>query len=319
MKTLKSFLLIGILALFAISCNTRTMTRAVDETRAAVVFTSDDANSVAGAVIVAKRYPHTTLINIDNIDSGAVNTLLVAVDSVHKFFVLVDTATIWATNQLTGYQYDTVVDQMYKDTAYSIVPDAAWTYSRATATKNLSEVVWETCYPTVTTEPLIIQYIGDDIFSVKVTRSKKVNTDSTAVDSTGSLSADAYNGDWLFIYSGTGKGQYRQIYDNSTTIYYVSPDWTTQPDHTSLMKIKNSGEQDEAFYDQYASHYIYTYLSNLTGTNTLSNWDKLIDKNNNINDGNVRKTPFQDLEYLNNTVLFGGKIIFDYGVYQEDD
>lgn len=317
MKNL-SLILIALLAFTA--CNKQaTTSRAIDETRVAVVFTSDDANSVAGAAIVATRYFHTTLINIDNKTSDQSNLLISSTDSVHKFFVLVDTITAWATNKLAGIAYDTVVEQIYKDTLIAIMPDADWTYPRATATKNLAEVVWETCFPTVTTKPLVIQYLGDDIFSLKVTRSKNVNTDSTAVDSTGSLTANAFDNDWVYIYSGTGKGQYRQIYDNNTTTYFVTPDWAVRPDKTSLLRIKNNGEQNEVFYDQYASNYIYMYLTNLSDVNVFTNWGKLMDRYGNINDGNVRQTPLQDLDYLNNTVLAGGKIIFDYGVYQEDD
>ena len=287
--------------------------RAINPTRVAIVYTADNANSITGAATASIKYPHCTVINIDNMTTANQLTAIQTItDSVHRVLLMVDTATVWATNKLTGAQYDSLAARLYTDTAYSTAPDAAVTYYQASATKNLAEVVWDALYPTLT-EPLVVEYLGDDIFSTKLTRSKKVNTDSTVVDSTGSLTADAYIGDWLVIYSGTGMGQARQIYDNSTTVYYVSPDWDTNPDHTSLMKVKKEGEDRENFFDMYTNDYILPFLSDLSSNTVMTNWHKLIDAKNNINT-NVTRAPYQDLNYLNNTVLFGGKIIWDYRV-----
>ncbi len=324
MKTLK---ILSALLLFAIltvtySCNTNgvTKTRAVSAAEVAVFYTSDNANSALAAAEVGVRYAHTTFFDIDNLTAANILTAIqtiVAGDSVHRVFIVVDTATVWANNKLSGAHYDSLTARLYTVTTNGVVPDAAPEYFTASATKNVGELVWDELCGTAF-DPLITEYNGDDAFSVKITRSKKVNTDSTAVDSTGSLTADAYNGDWIQIYAGTGMGQTRQIYDNSTTVYYVSPDWTTNPDQTTLFKIKHETEDDELFYDMYSQYYILSYLSNLNDADVLKNWKRLLDNNGQIGNGNIIN-PKQDLLYLRNTVLDKGKAVFDYNVSVEDD
>jgi hypothetical protein len=313
MKTLKIFLTIAILSVFAVSCTQNiAKQRAVDPTRVAVIYTSDNANSITGAAILGVKYARTTFIDIDNMDSIAINTAINAIDSVHKAFVLVDTAIKWATNKINGYEFDTIAKFFYADTTYGVAPEDTATLLAATATENLAEVVWELCYPSLT-KPKVVEYLGNNVFSSLVSRSKKFNTDSTAVDSTNTLVADAYDDDWSFIYDGTGIGQYRQVYDNTTTAFYVSPDWDEQPDETSLFKIKNDDEEDEAFYDMYTYFFVVTYLGDVS--DQMDNWHKLLDKNYRINDGN--KKDYQDLDYLQD-VLDAGKYVFDYGVWQDD-
>lgn len=319
MKTLK-ILSILILAAIAFSCSKSIVSRSttVNPERVAIVYTSDNANSIAAAACAAIKYEHNVLINIDNMTTDEQLAAVDAVDSIHRALLFVDTATVWATNKLTGVQYDTLADILYKVETYGADPDLLPEYYQATATANLAEVAWADLYPTYTV-PLIVEYLGDDIFSSLVSRTKKVNSDNTAVDSTNTLVVDAYNGDWIYIYDGTGIGQSRLITDGSTSALSVSPDWDTNPDETSLFKIKKVEEVDELFYDMYAVLYIFANLRDLSSAQVITNWHKLIDMNYNINDGNVRRTPYQDIDYLRNTVLVGGKIVYDYGVHQSDD
>lgn len=320
MKTLK-IISILILAVIAFSCSKSIVSKSVtvNPERVAIVYTSDNANSITAAACAAIKYEHNTSINIDNMtEANQLTAIQAIVDSVHRVLLCVDTATAWATNKITGAQYDSLVERIYKVETYGAAPDLIPEYYQATATANLAEVVWADLYSTYTV-PLIVEYLGDNIFSSLVSRTKKVNTDSTAVDSTNTLVADAYNGDWIYIYDGQGIGQSRLIYDNTTSAIYVSPDWDANPDETSLFKIKKVEEVDELFYDMYAALYIFSNLRDLTDQQVINNWHKLVDMNYNINDGNVRRTPYQDIDYLRNTVLVGGKIIYDYGVHQADD
>lgn len=325
MKTLKlfSFACIVTLIAMAFSCGpTKTLSKSstVSPYRVAIVYTSDNANSIAAAACAKVKYENNTTINVDNLTAATQLTaiqLIVAGDSVHKVLLMVDTSTVFATNKLTGANYDSLVARMYVDSAYGVAPDAAPVYYQATATKNLAEVAWASLYSTYTV-PLIVEYLGDDIFAELTSRSKKVNTSVTAVDSTGSLTDHAYNGDWMQIYSGTGMGQTREITHSSTTTYTVAT-WTTIPDQTTLFRIKNDGEENELFYDMYATCYILAYLGNLSSNTVMTDWHKLIDKNYNINDGSVKHSPFQDTDYLLNTVIAGGKIIFDYAIYVQDN
>lgn len=49
----------------------------------------------------------------------------------------------------------------------------------------------------------------------------------------------------VWIYSGTGVGQYREILSNTATTLTLSQDWTTNPDGTSLYRITKFGYKDE--------------------------------------------------------------------------
>jgi hypothetical protein len=325
MKTLKFLSIISLLALLtmAFSCNgvKVTKTRAVSATEVCIVYTADNANSIAGAAIAQRRYPHNVIINIDNMTAANELTaiqLIVSGDSVHRVLLMVDTSTVFATNKLTGANYDSLVERIYTDTASGVAPDAAPTYYQATATKNLCEVVWTALYPTYTL-PLVFEYLGDDVFAALTSRTKQLNTDSTAVDSTLTLVADAYNGDFIELYEGTGMGQTREVYDGSTTRVYVTPDWTNsvlRPHKTTKYRILS--DENELFYDMYTQNFVLTYLSDLSNGPIQENWGKLFDKNDNINNGNVHYTAYQDLNYLQNTLLVKGKAIFDFAVQQTD-
>lgn len=320
MKTLKSIFIFGLLAVLALSCTKEAVkTRAINPTRVAIVYTSDVANSITGAAIAMIKYENHTVINIDNMTTAQqLSAIQTITDSVHRVLLMVDTATTWATNKLTGAQYDSLVARMYVDSAYGVAPDTIPTYYQATATKNLAEIVWTDVYPDYTL-PLGAEYLGDDVFALKMNRFKHVSTDSSAVDTTGSMSSGAYNGDYLYIYSGKGIGQLRQIVSNTTTTFYVTPDWTVNPNKTSLYKVKNSGEQHEAFYDQYFNNYVLAYMRNLSSQNVKDKWYKLFDMYYNINNGNVSRTPYQDVKFLNDSVLVKGKAIFDYAINTQDD
>ena len=323
MKTLKSIFVIAILALIVFACVDKGLpgkSRAVDPTIAVIVYTADNSNSITSAAIAQIKYPHNIVIDIDNMTAANELTaiqLITSGDSVHRVLLCVDTATVFATNKLTGANYDSLDARMYVDTAYGVAPDAAPTYYQVTATKNLAEIVWVALYPTYTL-PLIAEYQGDDVFAKLTSRTKKVNATKTAVDSTNTLVADAYIGDWIQIYSGTGIGQTREIYDNTTTRDSITPVWTTIPDHTSLYRVKDDGEENELLYDMYTQYFVLTYLNDLSDGPTQTSWGRLIDKNYNINEGNVHYTPYQDLDYLQNTVLVKGKAIFDFAVQQTD-
>ncbi|NCC99953.1 MAG: hypothetical protein EOL95_09690, partial [Bacteroidia bacterium] len=57
-------------------------------------------------------------------------------------------------------------------------------------------------------------------------------TATTLVDSSKSWTSDQWIGYAVYIYSGTGKGQIREITDNDDTSLTVGT-WTTNPDSTS--------------------------------------------------------------------------------------
>jgi hypothetical protein len=279
----------------------------------AVVYNSLlPVTSAAGAVIKIK-YNSTTFLDIAAMDSAAIVTAVATLDTgaFHEVYLLVDTATVFTEYSIQDDMYDTLLTKLYASETDDIDPDTDLEYPASTASKTKCEVVWDDLYP-LYEEPLIIQFLGFNEFSEKRNTAKYANTDSTLVDTTGSLTADQYNGDWIYIWFGQGIGQYREIYDQSTTAFYVTPDWDTQPTSSSKYIIKEGNEDEELFFDCYSMFYVMTYLGDLSDSQVIKKWRKLIDNEKNINDGNVNGAPFQDLDYLRNTVLAGGKEMWDF-------
>jgi len=70
-------------------------------------------------------------------------------------------------------------------------------------------------------------------------------TVNTFSDSNQTWKTDEYEGWVVWIYSGTGSGQYRNIVSNTSILLTVAPDFTTVPDATSKYRIVKLGYKDE--------------------------------------------------------------------------
>lgn len=68
---------------------------------------------------------------------------------------------------------------------------------------------------------------------------------TTFSDSSKSWTNDEYIGYVVWIYGGTGEGQYREITDNDATKLTVSPAFSTTPDATSTYRITKLGYKDQ--------------------------------------------------------------------------
>lgn len=312
MKALKFIFVTLSVLILAASCGKEieVKQKAVNPTVAVVWYTSDEPVQVTAAALVGVKYANTTYYDIDGKTSSQINALVSAMDSADRAFILVDSATVWADNKLSGAQFKAIEAKLYNAVDTLADQDAINRYVRTSSTQTKCEVVWDTLY-TSYTEPLIVEYMGTALFSKKHSTSKHTNTDSTLVDTTGSMTTNAYAGDYVILTSGTGFGQYRLVTSNNATTFYLSTDWTVKPDKTSYI-VKKAAELNEFLYDRYAYYFIYNSLYDLSDPTTIANWHKLVDREYNINDGNVLKTPYQDFNYLKNTVIVGGKAIFDY-------
>jgi len=312
MKTLKFILTVFAIALLAASCGKEIVVkqRAVDPTVAVVWYTSDDPVQVTAAAIVGIKYGNTTYYDIDGKTSSQITALVTAMDSVDRAFILVDSATAWADNKLSDVHFKDIDSMLYKTVDTLADQDAINRYVRTSATQTRCEVVWDTLY-TDYTEPLIVEYMGTAIFSKKHSTSKHTSATGTLVDTTGSMTTNAYAGDYVIVTTGTGFGQYRLVSSNNATTFTLATNWTVIPDRSGYI-VKEAAELNEFLYDRYAYYFIYSSLYNLSSATTIEAWHKLIDREYNINDGNVVKTPHQDYSYLKNTVVVGGKSLFDY-------
>lgn len=103
----------------------------------------------------------------------------------------------------------------------------------------------------------VIQGFIDDseaeIETIYKTRFGNVEVSSTATsgavgsltDTTQSWSVDTYEGYVVWIFNGTGSGQYREIISNTVDTLSVSPDFGTVPDNTSQYRVLKLGYKDE--------------------------------------------------------------------------
>lgn len=83
----------------------------------------------------------------------------------------------------------------------------------------------------------IVAHRWDELAQAGAAGTITLNASASAVD-------DTYNNEYVYIVSGTGAGQRRQItdYTGSTKVADVSPNWTVTPDNTSVYRVlKNSG------------------------------------------------------------------------------
>ena len=279
----------------------------------AVVFTSDVAAQIGGAAVFGVKYPSCTFYDLDGLDASTSVTTIDAITdaSLHKIYVICDTATAWADNKLTGALWDTLADKFYASETGGIEPDTLPILISAQGViRSKTEVAWDTCF--TLTRPLIVQYLGFSDFSSARGIAKYASTDSTIIDSTQNWTDGQFDGQWVYVRSGTNIGEYRVIDSTYGTGEYVrtTVDFTSANGVTTNYVIKKAGESDELFYDIYTELYVLAYLYELDNSAILKYWKRLMDYGNNIN--TVYLTPIQDLDYLWNTVIAGGTIIFSY-------
>lgn len=71
-------------------------------------------------------------------------------------------------------------------------------------------------------------------------------TDNTLTKTSAGWTADEFNEDYsVYVVSGTGSGQIRDIIDNDTDTITVGTDWDTNPDSTSTFEIFYAPKQTE--------------------------------------------------------------------------
>lgn len=117
----------------------------------------------------------------------------------------------------------------------------------------------------------------EEIESIYKTKFGNVEVDSTATSATSSTITDTtkewvdnqYENYVVWVYSGTGSGQYAEIISNTSTELTVSPAFTTTPDNTSKYKITKLGFKNEVADGTGTSTYFVKYQP-LTKLNALT-------------------------------------------------
>lgn len=282
----------------------------------AVFYSSDDAQSILCAAIAKEKYPAAVITDVANLDSAGGRAAVdgLADSAYNRVVIAVDTSTLFSTGDMLGSWYDlleTVVLYQANDTLDGYVVDSVPLYLVAASDYTKPEVLWaRTDMYSSKTQPLILKYLGTKYFSIS-TGAPTAITDSSITNSALSLTIDAEIGDYLYITAGTGIGQLRTVSDNTATVLYIGTDWTTNPTTGSTYVLKRALQSSNNYYDIYSNLYTLTYLSDLSSNVVLRNWKRLLNNDGKLNTAQ-NTAPGQDIDFLFNTVIPYGQIIFDY-------
>lgn len=86
-------------------------------------------------------------------------------------------------------------------------------------------------------ENYVNEYTGTVFWSIEDSGTASAGGASTLTDSTKTWTTNQYQGYTVWVYGGTGSGQYRVISSNTSTQLTATVAWTTTPDATSTYRI----------------------------------------------------------------------------------
>lgn len=211
------------------------------------------------------------------------------------------------------------------DTVYEIYADFAIReyYNVAVASFDGTYQTWNNLFSGIV-PPQVIQYLMRDVTAGSPVGTRWAYAKGTATagatttltDSGASFgTADAYVGMYVYIASGTGAGQYRQIISHTDKILTISTgdtDWTA-PHTDSVYWILPL--TTELFHPEYLYYWIRTYGKNITTATIWKQWMEMVDANGNLAEGKIKVgfVPSQIQETIT-SVLAIGKNIYDYTV-----
>lgn len=223
---------------------------------------------------------------------------------------LTDAAATWTVNELKGYwlyvisgtgygQYQKIVS----NTATVITVTANW------LTNPAANSVYQICTGEPKGCPQIVSDLGGGMadFGTASAGGATTITDGTktwVVNHFSKLNC------YVYIYAGTGNGQYRQIISNTATALTVKA-WDTNPDTSSKYAIVYNVNQVLAY--EYFNRYLWLYCNDPANSNCVVLLNKLFDNLNNIND-TVQYPISQDAAFINNTVIPIGKALYDSSI-----
>lgn len=171
--------------------------------------------------------------------------------------------------------------------------------------------------------PQVIQYVMRDVTAGNPAGTRWAYAKGTAtagaattITHTGAFVASAHIGQYVYIASGTGAGQYRKILSNTANALTISTgttNWTTNPSTDSVYWVLPS--MTELFHPEYFLLWVRTYGKNFTIGDIWRTWVELLDANGNLRAGKVEagKSTYQIQETITD-VLEIGKHIYDYTI-----
>lgn len=177
---------------------------------------------------------------------------------------------------------------------------------------------WEYLYSDIPDSPKAISVLGEYSYPSYTNAVHEGNPTSTGNDyiyDTGqSWNTDEFNDWYIAIKSGTGAGQKRLISNTTSTKIEISTNWDVNPDTNSVYQIGQF--KNDLLLDVYFEKYLVTYLeAPHNNTDQLTEFRRIYDLGQYdprypLNKEGQNQAPYQDIEYLYDTIFAKGESIY---------
>ena len=300
----KLILLITVLLLFAAQGFTQKLL-------SVVVYDSYEARSSCAAAVLKAKFS-TAMVDVSGKLAAVYGAEIAALadSTFHKVFVVCDTTNTDIAGNLQGTYKDTLALKLSPTLLNDELPDDDIIIIVQTATASWPEIIWDRSdvYSGITA-PLIVSYLSYGGFS-EVRFAATTASDSSANLTGATWTNDVFVGNNLFVTADTGLGQTSPVIDNlDDTMIVFSPKFSTAIGIGSQVVVRDEGRDFEDWYDIYCEIYIEGNMADVLVN--WNSWHKLIDANSKLNKPG-RQRAYQDINFLNNTVIPKGKAVFDY-------
>ena len=137
------------------------------------------------------------------------------------------------------------------------------------------------------------------------------HTATSLTDGGKTWTVDQWAGRYVYIYDGTGRGQYRKITSNTIDTLVV-PAWTTHPSTDSLYVICYT--LDEVLLYEYYNRYLWVYCNDPANSDCVNILNKLFDNTGCINSSDTPYPTYPDLQFIQSIVTPVGKGLYDNAI-----
>ena len=231
---------------------------------------------------------------------------------------LTDSGATLAVNGLTG-QYLYIIGGTGAGQCRPIISNTATVFTVAAWSTNPDNTSIYIVTPSQHKPfPEALQFIGGGGSEVAYNLGTVGGSTTTITDSGQAWTAHQFLGlgYQVYIYAGTGAGQYATITDNTGTTSLTVASWSVAtPDSTSkFVVVQNLGN---VLIWQYLTRWLWVYASNPANSTCISYLEKLYDNMGTIGTQGVAFASGQDLNFLKNIVLHQGKAMYDASIYHQ--
>jgi len=184
----------------------------------------------------------------------------------------------------------------------------------ATVTKNRSELGWTAMYPGITLPIINVFYAGVPGYALYTGTCTSGCGAATATDSALGATTNQWANYWVVVYDASAYGyQYGKILSNTSTVLTLTANWGNGTPTGTGKILRIYAREIDCLKDVYFTLWMMTNMTAAATNSTQMGYlTRLIDNNGSLANGTAFKQTFQDLDFLNNTVLVTGKTYLDF-------